>query len=1062
MEAMLVTSLTVAGARPAGLVGSASRAIASQAAGASGRTVLIGGILQRTMLARALAREGAALNVSLLTLGEFGLELGRAKAGTGRRLDPASEYQLAHDAAMAAGGYLADVAGSPGVTDAVRRLVRELAQEGIDPTAFAAAISTPGVAESPEKAATLAEVYRRYSELAAGYYTGATRLAQADAADFTGSALYVYGIRQLAEAPRRLIKGIADRGVPVTFFVPTVSPEADLAHADLLEWLVDECGAEVTRVDPEPKGTTTLGRLKPRLFDPADAVEMDAASSVRVVSAPSREAEAREAARACLRWAEQGVLFRDMAIVMKDVNGYRGLVEEALREAGVMFYSGSGMPLPHTPVGRQIMRLIGLAGADVPRRPLMDFVAEQCIPSATLEPYGKVSAWKWDRLSRRAGVVGGLDQWRTNLGASIDADERAVREGTAPAWVPGTIGERRTLLQFVEAFRADVLSLREPRTLAEHVQEFLAFVGRWVVEGPAYLRALSDLEAISDIVGGDVPFEEFLAQVGAMVEGAVAREAEGAAAGRFARRGVNLLDASQMPHLSFRAVGVVGMNEGGFPSSPGQDPLLLDDERKRLNEATGWRLPLRAGGHDPQPMQFALMVHGAEEFLQLSYARAVRSGDRETLPSAYLCQALSALTGERVGADDVKDLRGSDVLTWVSSGRVGPGDAELSLSAAEWDRALLQDRPGAGRGLLHRQHERAARGEEMVIARAVPDVLTPFDGVLADPAAIAVAAGHFAAKRTSATTIAKYSKCPRQFMLSSILGLREEDDPEDILEMQVTTRGTVIHAVLEEFLATTPPADLTAANQQQLDARILDLAEKHFEVQVRKGMAGRPGLHERTCTEIAAECVAWLEHMLATGEFDPDDRYFLEVGFPGPALDGDPSATVPELVVGTATGDIRFRGFIDRLALHPDGSFSVLDYKTGRVLALEDGQIGDGTDLQLPLYMLAGAHALGLPLEKGSAAYEFVSRRNGYARITLTGDDLTARWGRFQQVMDAIGRGVATGNFHAQPSDDSCRYCDFRLLCGKERKQGAALKQRDPHVFAFMHELRGDTEWEPA
>ena len=1014
------------------------------------RTILIGGILQRTTLARALAREGVALNVSLRTLGEFGRELGRADATDARRLDPASEYQLAHDAAVGAAGYLAEVRSTPGVTDAVRRLVRELAQEGIGPEEFAAAITASDIAESPEKAETLAEVYRRYCALTAGYYTGATRLADADPADFTGSALYVYGIRQMAAAPRRLVKGIADRGVPVTFFLPTLSPAADLAHADLLNWLENECGAEVTRLDDPAVAPTTLGHLKTHLFDRGGATQIDDEGTVRVVSAPSREAEAREAVRACLHWAGHGVLFRDMAVVMKDVSAYRGLVEDALREAGIAFYSGSGMPLPHTPVGRQIMRLIGLAGSDVPRRPVMDFVAEKCIPPATLQLYGTVSAWKWDRFSRKAGVVGGIDQWRTNMGASIDADEEAVRVGTAPRWLGRSIRDRRTMLKFVEDFHADAAALHADRTLAEHVGAFMAFVRRWVVEGEAYLRGLDDLRRISDIVGPDVPFAEFLAQVKAMVEQAVAREVAGTVPGRFARRGVNLLDASQMPHLSFRAVCVVGLNEGVFPSSPRQDPLLLDEERERLNAATGWTLPLRAGGHDPQPMQFGLMVHGAEEFLQLSYARAVRPGEREMLPSAYLCKALEALRGERVTADEVEKLRGSSELAWVLSKPLGPGDHDLSLCTGEWDRVLIQRDPAVGRALLAGGHGRAARGLRMMDARDIPDELTPYDGVLADADAIEVATRHLADKPTSATAIALYAKCPRQFMLSRLLGLRDEEDPEEILEMEVSTRGIVIHAVLEEFVTTTPPGRLTLANYADLEAHILGLTEKHFEAQVRKGTAGRPGLYGRTCTDIAAECLAWLRHALATGGLGPGNQYFAEVPFPPPVV-----------VVATANTDIRFRGFIDRLDLHANGTFSVLDYKTGRVLDLEDGEIGDGTNLQLPIYLLAGARALGLPVEQGSAAYEFVSRRNGYTHITLTGADLWSQWSRFMQVMNEIVRGVETGDFHAQPSSDSCRYCDFKLLCGSGREKALSHKERDPHVARFMRELRGNTQWQP-
>jgi hypothetical protein len=42
-----------------------------------------------------------------------------------------------------------------------------------------------------------------------------------------------------------------------------------------------------------------------------------------------------------------------------------------------------------------------------------------------------------------------------------------------------------------------------------------------------------------------------------------------------------------------RALGL-GLAERAFPPPPRQDPLLLDDERIRLNTAAGAKLPLRA------------------------------------------------------------------------------------------------------------------------------------------------------------------------------------------------------------------------------------------------------------------------------------------------------------------------------------------------------------------------------------------------------------------------------------------------------------------------------------
>ena len=1054
--------MTVLLGAPDGLGDALSHELQVSRGGPAGITLLVAGVLMRPYLERHLAAESPLMNTRVETSGELGRRLWgmRTQGAAGTNLCPALERQFAFQATMAS-SYLADVAQMPGITDAAVRLLRELRQEGIGTGEFAEKVRAPGVVESAAKAEGLIELCERFDVLSQGHVSGAEALAQADPADFDGRALVVYGVRQLGASARRLVKGIADRGVPVTVLLPTLSPDADRAHGELLRWLRDECGAQVTHLDAPAVGTSALAQLQARLFEPGTAVERDDAETVRVVSAPSQEVEAREAVRACLRWARAGVPFRQMAVVAKDMASYQPLLEQALRDAGIPFYAHGGTPLPVTPAGRQISRLLDLLQADVPRRELMAFLAEECTPPETMEPYGTVSPYKWDRYSRRAGVVAGISQWETNLQAGIDADEAEVAAGTAFQWVPKTIGERRVLLRFVQAFSAEVQAMRVARPLADHVHALRAYVDRWVVGGALHLRAIDDLLAIEQSVAGEVEFDQFIDIVREMVGSSFRRDPGDVAPGQFMRRGVNILDASQMPHLRLRAVCVVGVNEGVFPSAPRQDPFLLDEERARLNEEAGWTLPLRTGAADPQPMQFGLMVHGAEEFLQVSYARAQRAGERETLPSQFLCQVLTALTGERVTAEGVRELRGSEWLTWVSSGRVGPAERDLALSVAEWDRALLQDDPDVGRALLHAREPRALRGELAVVARSLRDELTPYDGRILDPAALAVAAGHFGRKMSSPTRIADYAKCPRKFFLSHVVGSRVEDEPEDIVEMEVSTRGTIIHGVLEDFLAQVPPGDITMGNRDQLAGVVAGLTEKRFDEQVAKGRAGRPGLHERTLHDLVEECIAWLDEMLTIDEFRDGDRFHLEVRFPGGPLDATRPTPLGPLVISTPDGDVRLSGRIDRLTEHADGTFSVVDYKTGRVLDLEPGTIGDGQDLQLPLYMLASAQALGADLARGAASYEFVSRRAGYVRITLTGEELERQRGRFDQVMDGITAGVASGDFHAEPGDGACRYCDFKMLCGPSRMAQAALKQGDPAVVRFRREVRGEVEDAP-
>ena len=1063
MPVTTASNITLAIGRPAALLGDVAQRLSDLRATTplSPVDVVVGGVLFRPYLSQRLAEVGVStLNLRLRTIGELGLGFGPPTADGATRLLPMAERQLAHSAAMANPGYFEPIAETPGFIDAVVRMMRELRMEGITPGEFAEWATSSNGIETAEKARALRDLYRRFDGLSEGYFSGATCLASADPAEYDGMAMFVFGVRQLAAAPRRLLRGLAERGIPITFLLPTVSEQADLALEPLLDWLVNECGATREDLDTpykrEPaRDASALRLLKDRLFAPRVPVDCTD-TSLRVLSAPSQESEAREAVRACLRWADTGVAFHEMAVVSRQVATYGPLLQEAFREAGIPVYSSAGTPLPVTPVGRQILRLLELARAELPRRGLIAFVGEKCMPDATLAPFGSVSASKWDKLSRSAGVVDGLSQWQANLAAASAADEAKLLRQPSWRWLRGQIAERRQLLRFVEAFQADVDALGGERTLAEHVDVITAFVEKYVTGGPSYITGLDEFRQVSELVGPSVRLEEFLERVHAFLFASARRDVDQAEPGRFMRRGVNLLDASQLPYLSFRAVCVVGLNEGQFPSSPRQDPLLLDDEREGLNAAACWTLPLRTRGHDPGPLQFGLIVHGAEEFLQLSYARAARAGDREMLPSAYVCQVLSALLGRRVGAEGVRHQRNADALTWVSSGRVAAADRSAALSTVEWRRALLQDDPALGRGLLFRQHTRAEMGEAMLDARGRADVLTPFDGVLADKAALALAAGHFARKSTSATRIARYAVCPRQFFLSSVLQVRVEEDPEAHIEMQASTRGTVIHAVLQEFLETHPADEINDDNRDALIESIYAIVDAKFDMQVKRGTAGREGLQARAHEGIATECVAWLEHMLDVEEFQPDDRFFLEVAFGGPSLGPDFPDPLADLVVPTAHGDITFTGYIDRLGLHADGTFSVLDYKTGKKLALASGTIGDGRDLQLPLYMLAGAQALGVPIERGTSAYEFVSQREGYDHIDITGEQFIAERARFQQVMNGIAGGVATGDFHAEPEPRACSYCDFKLLCGKQRDAELARKSGDPRIEAFRREVRGD------
>src|SRR6478736_1864566 len=156
--------------------------------------------------------------------------------------------------------------------------------------------------------------------------------------------------------------------------------------------------------------------------------------SVVLVSAPDPTREVQETVGACLRWAQSGVAFHEMAVVYRQSEPYRALLEAAFREAGIATYLHEGTPLTERPLGRRIAALLDLVDGDLERATVMTFLADARLPAETWERYGRVSATGWDTDSRRAGVVRGAAQWDSRLAAArVELELRYAED--PPPWL---------------------------------------------------------------------------------------------------------------------------------------------------------------------------------------------------------------------------------------------------------------------------------------------------------------------------------------------------------------------------------------------------------------------------------------------------------------------------------------------------------------------------------------------------------------------------------------------------------------------------------------------------
>lgn len=824
---------------------------------------------------------------------------------------------------------------------------------------------------------------------------------------------------------------------------------------------------------------TTLARLglDGGLPAPAATAPPPTPETTTVVSTSDADDEVRAAVRAVVEAARAGTPLDRMAVLHPAPDPYARLLHEHLAAAGVTVNGPSPIPLGARAAGRILTGLLALPEQRWSRQAVLDWLA-----TAPVRHQGRpVPVAAWERASRDAGVVGGRDQWEQRLTAEAEAREARALQADVDGDHGSAARQRRRaahareLRDFVVGLADDLArAAARPRPWDQHSRWVRRLLDRLL--GPAARRddwpeddverrAAERVELAVDRLAGLGEVEGPVGLDVVLRTLAVELEADSARVGRFGD-GVFVGPLAMGVGLDLDLVVVLGLAEGLAPRPPRDDSLLPDGERR----AADGLLPLRRDGVARQHREVLAARAGATRQV-LAYPRGDLRGSRDRVPSRWLLDVASELAGHRVWADDLAAVD----APWhrhVHSFDHGLRTLDRPATAQEHRlRSLLA--AGAGPGALEPVRALGdpvlAAGAEAVAARRSPR-LTRFDGNLAglripspaDPASDRVA---------SATGLERWARCPFDYFVRSVLGVREVENPEDSLTISALDKGSLVHLALERFVlevlerpaaARPAPTDRWTAAER---LRLRQIGEELCDRYEALGLTGRALFWNRDRARILADLDATLTFDERIRMVNGSRPLHAELGF------GLGDEELPPVALPLPDGrQVRFRGQIDRIDRTGDGGLLVADYKTGGTSAYrglsERNPDQGGTHLQLAVYGAAARAAMGEPDAPVRAEYWFVSSKGGFS---TQGYPLTEEISeRIAATLGLIVEGIEAGSFPAHPTDQQgmpwnpCWSCDPDFLGVADLRRAWEAKGADPALAGYLALIDPERRADPA
>ncbi len=882
--------------------------------------------------------------------------------------------------------------------------------------------------------------------------------------------IFYYGFYDLTQIQIDFFYAVA-RHYPTTLFFPLrpVKPshEAWRFAERFYERYIQGHNSEP---GPEPEAQITLP-ADARLFD--DNKERKYSDfpehwHCRIIDTFGIHDEVATAAKEILGLVDDGKMqFHEIAVVARSLEAYGPIVKDTFHKHRIPLAGTLEESLVQFPLTKAVILLLNLPGKNFLRGQVIDLLSSPYFQFKNIAGNRSVPRPDlWDLATRELAICKGAAEWRRLRRYNHhDLTLRQISADDEPRVIRILARELTSLANIVETLVADLAQLSPQASWQEYVvawktllQKYLGIapaaeitVPRMGTEPGAEIIAVLDQLAGLDRVENRVALNDFAHTFQHWLERSAVTE------DRRNRDGVMVLNATAARGLSFRALFVLGMNEGVFPRTIREDAFLRDRDREVLERDLGYKVSQKLAAFDEEKLLFTLLVGAARERLNCSFQRSDDSG-RMLAPSWYIDELKRALHDNGRESETISIPRSITEKTatppFDRHDLLLPAELAIRLTLDAQDPTALIEACAALPNLYKQGRKVVAEVDQS------SDRLLGYDGMLNQ---IDSYWKHFSERGLSPTALESYARCPFQFFARHVLGLEPLDRPEEVLGPSPAEFGEIGHGILNAFYRAMIDDGYFTGRSAKLDVEttLQAIAARAFADFEENNPVGYPLAWE----SLKDGLVQLLRQVIAQ-----DLSELSQSGFAPMSLETAVTARLPADWPEPLNG-LTIRGRMDRIDRN-DSGLRVIDYKFkfGAKPASQDTNLLRaalrGERLQPPFYYMLAQHWAEEKYFKPSrpaieAVFYYIATRwaegpllsTSYGSAGLT-DQLGAAT---QQTIAYLADGVRQGRFFLNRGD-YCGRCDAAAICRKNHPPSLWRVDNDPVTEPHRALRRKDPE----